>query len=92
MSTSALTVVKTTSTSVLYTQTLRQTEDLHIRVVIRVFVTTPILLMSTLCSILFGVNYVFINHYDFSIPKKITLKSVQGIAKIKLFAVQKRIT
>jgi len=40
--------------NILYTQSLSRTQDLHIRVVILVFVTTPILLMSTLCSILFG--------------------------------------
>ena len=54
LSTSALIVVETASTSVLYTQTLWWTQDLHIRVLILVFVTTPILLMSALLSILFG--------------------------------------
>ena len=45
---SALTLVETAST------TLWRTQDLHIRVVILVFVTTPTLLMSALCSILFA--------------------------------------
>ena len=55
--TSALTAVQTASTSVLYTQTLWRTQDLHIQVVILVFVTTSILLMSALCSILFVLEY-----------------------------------
>ena len=44
---SALTAVQTASTSVLYIQALRLTQDLHIQVVILVFVTS-ILLMSAL--------------------------------------------
>jgi len=57
LSTSALIVVQTASTSVLYTQTSWRTQDLHINVVILAFVTTSILLMSALCSILFGLRY-----------------------------------
>ena len=56
LSTSALSVVETASTSVLYTQILWRTRDLHINVVILVFVTTSILLMSALCSLLFAHN------------------------------------
>ena len=54
LSTSALTVVETVSTSVLYTQTLWRTQGLHTQIVILVFFTIPIKLMSALRSILFG--------------------------------------
>ena len=57
LSTSALTVVETASISVLYTQKLWRTQELHIRFVILVFLTTPIFLMSVLCCILFTVDY-----------------------------------